>query len=178
MSPLQQSLVVSGSIFLVVMASQLGRREYAVKDLAKPLLMSAGFGWFYLKDAPMMHVDYVVYAVGALIGVVFGLVATTTTRLERDAAGTVRTVCGLGFLSIWVAAVAVRVVFISLAEHDAGFRAHLGSFMMAHQILESAIPPFFVLMALAMVLTRIALVAVRVRSLPAAAAAAPRVLVA
>ena len=165
MSPLQQALLVSGSIFAVVMATQLGRRGYAVRDLARPLAMCAGVGWFYLKDAPTAGVDWLVYAIGALVGVGFGVVASLATGLERDTAGRVWTRCGLGFVSIWVAAVVVRVVFIWSAEHDLTFRAHLGAFMYTHGIVEAAIAPFFVLMALAMVLARIALVATRVHTL-------------
>ena len=166
MSPLQQALLVSGSIFAVVMATQLGRRGYAVRDLARPLAMCAGVGFFYLKDAPTAQVDYLVYGVGALIGVAFGVVATLSTGLERDAAGRVWTRCGFGFVAIWLAAVVVRVVFIWSAEHDLTFRAHLGLFMYHHGIVEAAIAPFFVLMALAMVLSRVVLVAARVHALP------------
>jgi hypothetical protein len=169
MSPLQQSFLISGSIFAVVMATQYGRRDYSLKALARPLVMCAVIGYIYLQGAPTQTVDYVVYAVGALIGAFLGVVAYLNTRVEREPSGQVKTICGLGFVAVWVAAVALRIAFIALSEHNQAFRAHLGRFMAAHQILESAIAPFFVLMALAMVAVRVGLLARRVSTLPAAA---------
>jgi hypothetical protein len=175
-SPLQQSLLISGSIFAVVMITQYGRRAYTLHALIRPLLMCAGFGYFYVKGAPTSTADVVVYAVGAGIGVVFGVVSYLLTRVEREPSGAVKTVTGYGFVGVWLLAVAVRITFIALSEHNATFRRHLGQFMVGHGIIEDAIAPFFVLMALAMVISRIALVAAKARRLPAVQAPAPQVL--
>jgi hypothetical protein len=166
-SALQQSLLISGSIFVVVMLSTYGRREYSTRQLARPLVLAAVFGYSYLKVAPTQGVDYVVYAVGIAVGVGFALMANVFTRVERDVlTGRVMTMTGAGFVATWLLAVGVRIVFIALSEHNHAFRSHLGDFMLRHDILESAIAPFFVLMALSTVLARIALVALRVDRLP------------
>ena len=165
MSPLQQSILISGSIFALVMLTQYGRRAYNLHSLIRPLLMSAGFGYFYVKGAPTSTADIVVYAVGAGIGVALGVVSYLLTRVEREPSGVVKTVTGYGFVGVWLLAVAVRITFIALAEHNATFRLHLGTFMAGHGIVEAAIAPFFVLMALAMVLSRVGLVAAKAEHL-------------
>ncbi len=76
----------------------------------------------------------------------------------------------MGFVAIWTAVVALRVAFIYLAEHNTWFRDHLGTFMLDHHIVQDAIAPFFVIMALAMVLTRVFLLLARVRLLAPAGA--------
>ena len=127
MSPLQQSLLVSGSIFALVMLTQYGRRAYNLHSLIRPLLMCAGFGYYYVKGAPTASVDLVVYAVGAGIGVAFGVVSYLMTRVERESSGAVKTVTGFGFVGVWLLAVAVRITFIALAEHDATSASTSGS---------------------------------------------------
>jgi len=168
MNPLVQSLLISGSIFVVVMATQLGRRSYNVRSLARPLLICAVFAFVYLKTAPTDSVDFLVYGIAVVIGAAFGYIAYRTTSLDRAADGSVWTICRTGFVAIWLAAVAVRIVFISLAEYNHSFRQGLGEFMFTHRIAEEAIAPFFVLMALSMVVVRIAFVAAKVRSLTSA----------
>lgn len=173
MSPLEQSVLISGSIFAVVVASSYGRKQYRVEKLARPLVLSAVFGYAYIKGAPTGTVDLVVYAVALAIGVGFGLLSNAFTGVERDhVTGKVMTVAGAGFIATWLVAMGVRVAFIALAENNHTFQMHLGTFMASHSIPEAAIAPFFVIMALTTVLSRIGLVALRVDRLPAMTPAA------
>jgi hypothetical protein len=168
MTDMEQALTISGGIFAVMMLTQYGRRKYDLHKVLMPIGTVSAVGYFYLKGMPTQHVDIVVYLVGAAIGLACGVVATFTTGVERDpASGQVHTRCGAGFVAIWTAVVALRVAFIYLAEHNTWFRDHLGTFMAEHQIVQDAIAPFFVIMALAMVLTRVFLLLARVRLLPA-----------
>ena len=57
---------------------------------------------------------------------------------------------------------AIRVGFVWSAENVEVVHNHVGLFMMDHQIVVAAIPPFFVLMALTTVVARV--IAVRVRA--------------
>ncbi|MET3805459.1 hypothetical protein ABIB25_002463 [Nakamurella sp. UYEF19] len=167
MTDLQQALAIGGGIFIVMMASQYGYRDYTWHKWAMPLISVAIFGYFYLKDAPSDGVDFVVYAVALALGVVFGFAATATTTVEKNPAkgGAIYTRAGVGFASVWLLALAARVVFIVLAEHNQAFRNALGTFMYNHQIVEETIPPFFCLWAVVMVATRVGLIALKAASL-------------
>lgn len=174
MSDLGMALTVSGSVFGVIMASQYGRRDYSWHKKVLPLVSVAVFAWFYLRHAPTASVDVAVYAVGAVIGVVFGLWAALATKVERDPrTGRMVTVSGLSFMFAFLTGVALRVLFVAFAEHVTWFRDPLGRFMSAHQITVAAIPPFFVLMATVMVATRVALVWRRAAAVGRRGAVAP-----
>jgi hypothetical protein len=168
MSDLQQALVISGSIFAVMMISGYGRRAFSLHKFLLPLVSCAAFGFFYLKDAPTGSVDWLVYLVGALIGAGAGVVAARATGIERDANGTAITVCGPSFAAIWLVMSLVRIAFIVAVEHIDSFRTAFGTFMISHHISFDTVPPFFVLMALSMVVARLAIVTVRIRRTSAA----------
>lgn len=164
MSDLQQTLLISGSIFAVMMATQYGRRDFSFRRWAYPLISCAGFAFFYLNSAPTAPVAFVVYLVGALIGAAAGVVAARATKVERAADGTVFTRCGKGFAATWLLMSMARIAFVIAVEHDESFRNTFGMFLFTHQIPVETIPPFFVLMALSMVVVRLAIVMVRVRA--------------
>ena len=176
MNEILQVIAISGGIFAVMMVAQLGRRHYSWHKIAIPLVSIAAFGYGYLHAAPSNTSSIVLYLVGALIGAALAVPASLFTRLERNADGSVSTVCGRGFLITWAAAVLVRIAFVVAVDQVPAVRNAVGEFCFHHQIPETAIAPFFVLMALVMVVGRVAALAVRVRRLPLVAAA-PRVAV-
>ncbi len=167
MTDLQQALTIGGGIFIVMMASQYGYRDYTWHKWAMPLISVTIFGFLYLKDAPTDSVDFVVYAVALALGLAFGWAATATTKVEHNSAkgGAIYTRAGVGFAAVWLLALAARVVFIVLAEHNMAFRNALGSFMYNHQIVEETIPPFFCLWAVVTVASRVGLIALTAASL-------------
>ena len=167
MSDLQQALLISGGIFAVMVHSQYGTREFTRRKIAIPLLAIAGLGYVYLHAAPIAMPDLFVYAAGATIGVLFGI-AAACTAIRRDAnTGRILTVSGIGFVATWFVAMAVRIGFIWGVENIDSFRNQFGAFMFEHSIDLSAIAPFFVVMALAMVVVRVGTVSVRAATLPA-----------
>lgn len=171
MTDMEQALTISGGIFGAMMLTQYGRRKYDWHKVLMPIITVQVIGYFYLKGMPTQTADLVVYLVGAAVGLACGVVATVVTGVERDpVSGRVHTRCGVGFVAIWSAVVALRVAFIYLVEHNDWFRRHLGTFMAEHHIVTDAIAPFFVIMALAMVLARVLLLLARVRALPSAGA--------
>lgn len=162
MSEFVTSLVISGSIFAVMMLSQFGRRDYTWHKVLYPLISVGIFGYSYLKDLPTVGNAVWLYLVGVVIGLVFAGWATVTTGVERDAAtGKLYTRTGAGFVTAWLVAMGLRIAFVYAAENVPSFRGQVGTFMMNHQLVEGSIAPFFVLMALTTVVVRI--VAIRVR---------------
>jgi len=170
MSDFMTALVISGSIFAVMMASQLGRREYTWHKVLTPVLSVAGFGYAYLRNIPTGGSSIWLYAVGIAIGAVFAVLATVSTGVERDSAtGKLFTTTGAAFVATWLVAMALRVGFVWSVDNVGSFRNQVGTFMTGHQIAEASIAPFFVLMALTTVVGRVIAVQIRVSRLASAA---------
>ena len=166
MSEFVTALVISGSIFAVVMLSQFGRRTYSLRKLLIPVVSVGVFGYSYLHDLPTVGNAVWLYAVGVIIGLLFGAWASVTTGIEKDTAtGTLYTRTGAGFVIAWLTAVVLRVAFVLAVDQVSSFRDQVGTFLMDHQLVEGAIAPFFVLMALTTVVSRIAVIAVRMNRL-------------
>lgn len=160
MSDLTQAALISGGIFAAVMATQYGRREFTARALLRPVIMVGVFGWIYLRGMPLgSHGDLAAYAVALVLGLVFGAAATLATRVERDRRGILHTVTGPAFATVWALAVVLRLGFIWAVENVDVVHDHVGTFMFAHQISLDAIAPFFVIWALTMVASRVAVIA-------------------
>jgi membrane protein CcdC involved in cytochrome C biogenesis len=161
MSDFLNALAIGGSIFAVMMVSQLGRREYSWHKIALPVVSVAAFGWAYLRHLPTTGNAVWLYVVGIAIGAVFAVFATVTTTIERDG-DKLFTRTGAAFVVTWLVALALRVGFVWGVDNVPGFRRQVGVFMMDHQLVQNSIAPFFVLIALATVVGRV--VAVRIRA--------------
>lgn len=171
MSEFTTTLIISASIFAVMVGAQFGRREYTWHKVLYPCLGVATFGYFYLKDAPTNASSLIFYAAGIALGLVFAAAATYFTKVEKDPhSGANYTVCGAGFVATWALASLVRVAFVWAVTDVEPFRRAVGTFMVAHQIDEESFAPFFVLMALTMVIGRTVAVKVRMTKLNGAAA--------
>ena len=83
MSEFMSALVISGSIFAVMMVSQLGRREYSWHKIAIPLLSVGAFGWAYLRHLPTAGNAVWLYLVGMIIGGVFAVLTTWSTTAGK-----------------------------------------------------------------------------------------------
>ena len=162
MSDFVQALVISGSIFAVMMISQYGRREYTWHKVLIPVVSVTAFGWAYLRDMPTSGNAIWLYLVAVVIGGVFAVLATVTTGMDRDATGKIHTSTGTGFVITWLVAMALRIGFVWAVTNIGTFRQQVGQFMFDHQLVEATIAPFFVLMALTTVLGRV--VALKVRA--------------
>lgn len=172
MSDLAQAALIGGGIFLVMMASQLGRRDLSWHKVVFPLVSIAVFGYSYLKDAPTATGEWELYGVALALGLCFAAVATVFTGMERDASsGRIMTICGTGFVITWAVALVARLVFIWSVNNVGAVREQVGSFLMSHQIETAAIAPFFVIWALTMVVGRIVAIQIRARTLAAVPAA-------
>lgn len=167
MSDFMQALLVSGGVAALMLITQYGRRTFTMHSMLRPLLVLPVVAFVYLRNVPTDNSELWLYAAGVGLGLVCGTATTVFTRVERDAStGKVMTVCGLGFAATWLLVVAARLAFVWEADNSAGFRQHLGQFMMNHQLHAASLAPFFVLWALVMVGSRVAANAVRAGRLP------------
>lgn len=166
MSEFMTALLISGSIFVLMMATQLGRREYTWHKVLTPVLSVAGFGYAYLRNLPTGGSSVTLYLVGIAIGAVFAVLASLSTGVERESStGKLITTTGRAFVLTWLVAMALRVGFVFSVDHLGNFRDQVGTFLMSHQIAQNSITPFFVLMALTTVLGRVVAVRTRMRRL-------------
>lgn len=168
MSDFQQALLMSGGIAAFVLIMNLGTRAFERKALIRTMAICFGVGYGYLRHVPTGSHDIAAYVAAGVLALTFGASAIATTRVHWSASrAAVMTTCGVGFVAVWVLAVAARLGFIWEVEHNNGFRTWVGQFMMSHQIHETAIAPFFVIWALGMVAVRMAWVAYRASELQA-----------
>lgn len=165
MSDLAQAALISGGIFVMVIARGYGRRVFDRRAVVLPLVLVAVFGWSYLKSAPIDSPrDWTVYAVAVAVGLVFGGIATAVTKVETDdRTGHTMTVTGLAFVGIWLTAVLLRLGFVWAITDNPSARAHFGEFMISHHLDFATVAPFFLLWALTMVISRMVALKIRER---------------
>ncbi|MGR7023693.1 hypothetical protein [Geodermatophilus sp. URMC 62] len=159
-----------------VLLRNLGTRPVTRGTYLVPLAVVAVAAGIYLRDVPGDGNDRLLELAGIGAGVVFGLAAAACTRLLRDGSGRLLARAGAAFAVVWVLAIGGRIAFAELATHSWG--PAVARFSMGHQITGAdAWRAAFVLMALVMVLTRVAATAVAAARSPrtplAADAAAP-----
>lgn len=161
---MQQAITASALILGYVLLTQYGRRRFSWHKWLPPALAIPVIAVIYLRTAPRTGADLGLYGVAILIGALFGLLATWTTRLERDAhTRRLYTRCGLAFALTWLIALGSRVVFVWALQDNPTTRRAVSTFMVDHHIVRDAIAPSFVLIALTMFTIRLVVLAVQAR---------------
>ncbi len=142
-----------------ILSSNLGSRALTRRRFTVPLFVVAAAGWFYLSDAPTLGNDGMLELAGLLAGVALGTLAAFTVRVRREGDRVVAT-AGVAFAALWVAVIGGRVLFAYGADH--WFPRAIGEFSRDHFITGAdAWTAAFVLMALAMVVSRLAVTGLR-----------------
>jgi hypothetical protein len=151
--------ILNCSLLGWVLLRNLGTRPVTRSTYLVPLVVVAVAAGVYLRAIPGEGNDHLLELAGIGAGVVFGLAATASTRLLRDGSGRLLARAGVAFAAVWVIAIGGRIAFAELATHSWG--PAVARFSIAHQITGAdAWRAAFVLMALVMVLTRVAATAV------------------
>ena len=142
-----------------ILSSNLGSRTLTRRRVAVPLFVVAAAGWFYLKDAPTLGNDGTLELLGLGAGLAMGVVAALTMRVRRVGERVVTT-AGVAYAAVWAFVIGGRVAFAYGAEH--WFPRAIGLFSRDHLITGAdAWTAAFVTMALAMVLSRLAVTGLR-----------------
>ncbi len=165
--------ILSIGLLAWVLLRNLGERPVGRTMFMLPALIVLIAGAVFLRDVPSAGNDVALDLVGVGVGLAFGVLATAVTRFTRRD-GRVLVRAGAAFAAVWIVAIGGRVAFAEWATHGGG-RA-IGEFSMRHEITGAgAWTAAFVLMALAMVVGRMAstgIVAYR-KQAAATAASAP-----
>jgi hypothetical protein len=166
-------LAINLALLVAVVFTQLGRRVVTRRRFTIPLLIVGLAGFEYLQGAPVGGDDLPFYAVGAAAGALFAFIASRFVRVGRDERGAIVASTGAMYAVVWLVVIGGRIAFAEAATHTS-FGQTVGSFSRAEMITGSdAWRAMFVLMALAMVLTRIAILAGRTAQLRHGAATSP-----
>jgi hypothetical protein len=164
--------ILNCSLLGWVLLRNLGTRPVTRSTYLVPLAVVAVAAGIYLRNIPGGGNDRLLELAGIGAGVVFGLAAASCTRLLRDGSGRLLARAGAAFAAVWVIAIGGRIAFAELATHSWG--PAVARFSLAHQITGAdAWRAAFVLMALVMVLTRVAATVFVARSHRTSEASAP-----
>ncbi|MBI0446030.1 hypothetical protein [Deinococcus sp. DB0503] len=149
------------SILALMLFTVIGRRTVTPMTYLRPLLIVGGVGLFFLRGMPTGGHDVPLELAGIAAGVVFGVLAAAASRVEQQGDAVI-VQSGRLYALVWLAAIGLRVAFAELATRNADFGHWVVQFSLAHQITGAeAWRSAFVLMALVMVVTRVALIALR-----------------
>jgi hypothetical protein len=159
-------------VLALVLITGLGTHTFTARRLLLPLVAVAITGTIFLRDIPTLGNDVNLELAGAAAGVVFGILAALLVRVRRDG-DRVITTAGIAYALVWIVVIGGRMLFAYGADH--WFTGGIVSFSRTYLITGAdAWTVAFVLMALAMVLTRVLVTAVQagvLRARPAVAAA-------
>jgi hypothetical protein len=148
-----QYLLNAGLLAFVLWAN-LGTRAVSRSRFTLPLLVAVAAAVF-LRDVPTAGHDLGLELAGVAAGAVLGLIAAALVRVDRDATGRLVMRAGAAYAGLWIAVIGGRCVFAYGADH--WFARAIGEFSMTHSITGAdAWTTAFVLMALAMVVVRVA----------------------
>jgi hypothetical protein len=165
------NMYVINAILVLMVVRQVREHPLDLRSLAAPVLAVGCAVVLFLHSVPTGGHDLVLELVCVSAGAVMGGIGGLATRLRRGADG--RPLGRAGWLAacMWVGGVGARMAFAIAAANGAG--PAIARFSVAHQITGSAAwVAALIMMAMADVLTRVAVIYLRGRRLAAAPAAA------
>ena len=146
--------VLNIALLAYILLANVGTRALTWRRMALPIVAVVVAGYAFLRDMPTVGNDVRLELAGLTAGAVLGVVAALLVRVRRTTDGLVMT-AGIGFAALWVVVIVGRMLFAYGADH--WFGRQIGQFSMTHQITGAgAWTAAFILMALAMVVTRVA----------------------
>lgn len=146
-------------LLIVILGSSLGTRTVTWRRLLIPLVSVLGAGTYFLQTVSTAGNDLYLEVAGLFAGLVFGVIASLTVRMRAEG-GRVVARAGVAFAAVWLVAIGGRMLFAYGAEH--WFAREIFTFSVNNHITgATAWTVAFVLMALTMVITRVAVAAGR-----------------
>ena len=154
-------IILFGGLAAFIIATQVGRHVVSLYRFLTPILVVAAVAYSYMKSVPTAGGDLDFEIVCSLVGIGFGLLAGSLVHVERDGrSGKIVMQAGLAYAAVWALVFGGRLAFGWAASHV--WRDAVAQFSIAHAITgEAAWTAAFVLMAVAMVVARTAVLAAR-----------------
>ena len=160
------ALIINAVVLTVVLESDLGaHRKINWFRIGRPLVTALIVIPFFIKGVQFTGVGLVLEVVLAVVGVALGWLSISLMTVYRSpTTGRAVTRAGLAYASVWIVVSAARVLFSYGSER--WFEDSLGSWLSRNSVTTGALSDSLIFMALAMVITRVAVMAARARSLP------------
>jgi hypothetical protein len=163
---------IVNAILVLLVLRQIRETRLTWQILLLPVLIVVGVACYYLRSVPTAGNDLLLDVTLAAAGAALGGLCALFTKLRRGADGTPLSRAGWIAAILWVLGVGARMGFAYTTTHGAG--PALLRFSASHSITSiDAWVAALILMALAEVLTRLAVLWMRSRRLPAVDAAVP-----
>ena len=160
------NIYLINALLVLLVVRQIREHQLDLRALAVPVLAVAAAAVIFLHSVPGGGSDIALDLLGVSAGAVMGAVGGLATRLRLGADGRPLGRAGALAAGMWIAGVGARMVFYFAATHGAG--PAIAAFSIAHRITgPGAWTAALVMMALADVLTRLAVVWIRGRRLTA-----------
>lgn len=151
-------LLVNLGILAFVLGTGLGTRELNRRRFRLPLIVVAVVGALYLRSIPTSTADIGLITVLGVAGVLLGLASGLLMKVRRTENGSLVTVAGSPYAAVWIAVIGGRLLFAYGASD--WFARQIADFSRSLGIDGSAAyTSAFVIMALAMVMARVAVTA-------------------
>lgn len=158
--------ILNLGLLVFILGSNLGTRTVSRRRLALPLVLAALAGVLLLPGTPALGNDTALAAIGAGAGIALGVVAGIFMAVERRSDGSIVSRAGAAYALLWILVIGGRIGF---AESATGWASGaVRDFSISNHISGGAAwTAAFVVMALAMVGSRVLTTALRWRSLQA-----------
>ena len=155
------------AILVLLVLRQVRETRLTWQILLLPVLIVIGAAAYYLRSVPTAGNDLLLDVTLAAIGATLGGLCALATRLRRGADGVPLSRAGWIAAILWVVGIGARMGFAYATSHGAA--PAIGRFSVAHSITSAdAWVAALFLMALAEVVTRLAVLWLRSSRLPAA----------
>jgi hypothetical protein len=173
MSTLMDAEIVNAIVLAAVLEADLGSHRKITKfRLLRPILLAVGIVPLFLEKVTTHGGGLTVELAGAAAGLAGGLIALSLVRVYRSrATGKPVSAAGGGYALVWAAVIGARALFSYGSSH--WFEARLGDWLATSSIPSAAITDGLIFMAVAMLLTRTAGLAIRAHSVAGGTAAVP-----
>ncbi|MFF3013730.1 hypothetical protein [Streptomyces sp. NPDC057939] len=160
MSPFLTALTASGVILIIILSTDLGTRQITNMRLLRSIIAIAVVIALFVRTLPLGGNDPWLQLAGIGAGVLCGLIAATLLPAHRSSDGHVYTRGGIAYAIVWTLMSASRVLFAYGSEH--WFAQDVIVFSIENKLSgQDVYSNAFVFMALAMVLTRTAVLLVK-----------------